>query len=202
MFNTLCRGDTPIMTQQTSSSIDVVPPLSLSLDDVQRLLLGGHAGVAFGLDDAGRISWLNAAGARLLGYQTEELEGRDLAGTLIAQDALTERASQLAEELGDASLAADGRLLGVKLLRGAATDEHDWTLRHKDGSPQLTRLCVGALRDPTGRVAGFIAVEPVRQAGEGGPVRLTHYDNLTGLPNRAVLTDRAEMALQRAVRQK
>jgi len=80
--------------------------------------------------------------------------------------------------------------------------EHDWILRHKDGTAHSTRLNVGALRDHRGQVTGLIAVEPLHRNSEDAPLRLTHHDNLTGLPTRAVLQDRAEMALLRSARQK
>ncbi|HSI46935.1 MAG TPA: diguanylate cyclase [Ideonella sp.] len=171
----------------------------LELGEVQRLLLDSYPGLVLGLDLDGRIRWLNPAGAERLGRGREELSGRELAGNLMALEELEVRAAQLSRELGE-RIPADASVLSARLQRGF-TDEHEWVLRHKDGSPQPTRLALGTLRDHQGSVVGLIAVEPAQRDDDEARLQLTHHDSLTGLPTRAVLPDRAEMAIQRAARQ-
>jgi len=188
--------------------MDTLPPTLvpqshtwLELGEVQRLLLDSYPGVVLGLELDGRIRALNPAGAERLGYGREALSGLALAGSLVPREELELRASQLSDELGE-PVAADVGVLTLRLRRGNPSDEHDWVLRHRDGSPMPTRLSVGSLRDHQGRVTGFLAVEPWPRPEDDTRLQLTHHDSLTGLPTRAVLADRAEMALQRSVRQK
>jgi diguanylate cyclase (GGDEF)-like protein/PAS domain S-box-containing protein len=181
-------------------SIDPQSHTWLELGEVQRLLLDSFPGVVLGLDPDGRIRWVNPAATERLGYGREELAGRDLIGSLIAREELELRAAQLTRELGE-RVPADAGVLSIRLQQGTASDEHDWVLRHKDGSPHPTRLEIGALRDHAGQVTGLLAVEAKRGADED-TLKLAHHDSLTGLPTRGVLPDRAEMALQRAARQK
>ena len=173
----------------------------LELGEVQQLLLDAYPGVVLGVDAQSRIRWINPVAAERLGYGRDELSGKPIAGSLIALEELEARAVELSAILGE-HVVADAGVLGTALRRDGVASEHDWVLRHKDGSPHVTRLNVGALRDHRGQVTGLIAVEPLHaQAGES-TLRLTHHDSLTGLPTRAVLQDRAEMALLRAARQK
>jgi diguanylate cyclase (GGDEF)-like protein len=172
----------------------------LELGEVQQLLLDAYPGVVLGVDGHSRIRWINPVAADRLGYGRDELAGRPIAGSLISQEELETRAAELSAILGE-HVVPDAGVLGTALTRDGVPSEHDWMLRHKDGSSHSTRLNVGALRDHRGQVVGLIAVEPLHQ-GEGAPLRLTHHDALTGLPTRAVLQDRAEMALLRAARQK
>jgi diguanylate cyclase (GGDEF)-like protein len=183
------------------------PPLApastdwLALSEARSLLLDGYPALVLGLDLEGRIAWINPAGATNLGYGREELTGRPIIGTLLPLEEIETRAAQLGEELGE-RVAADATLLSQRLQRGMPADEHTWVLRHRDGSPLKTRLTIGALRDAAGRATGLIAVEPATPSLEDGVLPLTTHDALTGLPTAKVLADRAEMALQRAARQK
>lgn len=172
----------------------------LELGEVQQLLLDAYPGVVLGVDAQSRIRWLNPVATDRLGYGRDELSGRPIAGSVISQEELEARAAELSAIVGE-HVVADAGVLGTALTRDGVPSEHEWVLRHKDGSPHPTRLNVGALRDHRGQVTGLIAVEPLHAGGES-PLRLTHHDNLTGLPTRAVLQDRAEMALLRAARQK
>ena len=172
----------------------------LELGEVQQLLLDAYPGVVLGVDAQSRIRWINPVAAERLGYGRDELGGTPIAGSLIALEELEARAVELSAILGE-HVVADAGVLGTALRRDGVASEHDWVLRHKDGSPHPTRLNVGALRDHRGQVTGLIAVEPLHRAEES-PLRLTHHDSLTGLPTRAVLQDRAEVALLRSVRQK
>lgn len=163
------------------------PPEALSsawleLGDAQRLLLQGYPGVVLLLAPDGRVLGTNPAGAERLGRERDGPDGDNavLLAPLPADDAE-------AVTRGDA-------------LRPGA--EHDWTLLHRDGSPQPTRLAIGGLRTREGAVIGLIAVEPWPRAGDEATPLFHNHDTLTGLPTSAVLTDRAEMALQRAARHK
>ena len=173
----------------------------LELGEVQQLLLDAYPGVVLGVDAQSRIRWINPTAAERLGFGREELSGKPIAGSLIALEELEARAVELSAILGE-HVVADAGVLGTALRRDGIASEHDWILRHKDGAPHATRLNVGALRDHRGQVTGLIAVEPLHRGNDEPPLRLTHHDSLTGLPTRAVLQDRAEMALLRATRQK
>lgn len=181
-----------------TNAIDPQTLTWLELGEAQRLLINQFPRLAFGFDLKGRIQWANPAGERALGFEPGELAGRSLIGSLVRREEVEARAATLGNELG-ARVPADLSVFSAKLKRGQA-DEHAWVLRSKDGEPRTLSLSLGTLRDAQGRVTGLIAVECDGEKPVDAPINLTHHDSLTGLPTRAVLQDRAEMAMQRAAR--
>lgn len=170
----------------------------LELGEAQRLLINQFPRLAFGLDLDGRLLWINPSGERSLGYETGELKNKPLIGNVLRREEIEARAAMLAREL-EIRVPADASVFSARLRRGLV-DEHAWVLRSKDGEPRTVNLSMGTLRDTNGGVVGLIAVECEGELPVDAPISLTNHDSLTGLPTRAVLQDRAEMAMQRAAR--
>ncbi|WP_371388549.1 diguanylate cyclase domain-containing protein, partial [Salmonella sp. M36] len=81
--------------------------------------------------------------------------------------------------------------------------EREWLFVRKDGSRFPVNLAISAMRDSDEQVTGFFGVAydiTERKRREEYTRHVAHHDFLTGLPNRLLLNDRLEMALQRARR--
>ena len=75
--------------------------------------------------------------------------------------------------------------------------------RHKDGHLYPKYLAISAITDDAGRITHFVGIfydNSERKTIEERLDHLAHYDALTGLPNRSLLIDRLEQAIERARR--
>jgi len=75
--------------------------------------------------------------------------------------------------------------------------------RHKDGSLYLLSMSLSQVNDASGRPIQYIASFSditQRKEAESNILRMAHFDPLTGLPNRALLSDRASHAFWEANR--
>jgi diguanylate cyclase (GGDEF)-like protein/PAS domain S-box-containing protein len=75
--------------------------------------------------------------------------------------------------------------------------------RRKDGSIYPKYLSISAIKNPAGELTNFVGIfydNSERKAVEDRLEYLAHYDSLTGLPNRSLLLDRLEQAIERAIR--
>ena len=76
--------------------------------------------------------------------------------------------------------------------------------RHASGSLYTVHCSISALRNPAGELTGYVAVQTdisQLKAAQTEVQRLSHFDSLTGLPNRALLMDRLHQLLALAKRQ-
>ncbi|APW38535.1 hypothetical protein RD110_16095 [Rhodoferax koreense] len=150
-------------------------------------------------DKAGVIQSVNAATERMLWYRRDELVGRSVFETLLLHDELVAHAAQASIDLG---MEVPARALGARALRGLA-DESEWTLLRKDGSALPVNLAVAAMRDARGLPTGFVGIAydiSERKRSENYIRHLAHHDALTALPNRLLLQDRVEVAIEHAKR--
>jgi diguanylate cyclase (GGDEF)-like protein/PAS domain S-box-containing protein len=185
----------------TYAPLDTTTRTWLDLAEARRLLVDTYPGIVLGLDLDGRILWINPAASQRLGYDREELTGRAFVDGLVAREEIELQAAHLAREFGE-PVAADTGVLTARLQRGAPADEQGWVLKNKEGTLHPARLSWALLRDHEGHATGLLAVEPWPRAEGDVQPQMVQHDSLTGLATRAVLPDRAEMALQRAARQK
>lgn len=75
--------------------------------------------------------------------------------------------------------------------------------RRKNGDIYPERLSIVAVRDTAGKINRYIGIftdVSELKAQEARLEHMAHYDPLTGLPNRALLTDRMKVALAQAMR--
>jgi len=132
-----------------------------------------------------RVEQVNRAFERITGYAAEEAVGRTprLFTAQCDDPALGERV--------DESLREEGRWEG-----------EIWN-RRRSGECYPQWLAIHALRDDRGRIEGHVGVfsDITRiKRTQAELERVTHYDPLTGLPNRALLIERLEHAIERARR--
>ncbi len=130
-------------------------------------------------DREGRIDYANPKFEQVTGYSLAEARGRDLGFTLI-------------EHAGNP---VDG-------IRATVAAGHEWrgefcNLR-RDGQLFWEYATVSPLKDENGRISHFVAVKEditVRRSYEERLLRQSHYDDLTGLPNRILMLDRLDQAM-------
>ena len=137
------------------------------------------------VDPAGRISFASPAVTRFIGYTPEEVTDRRLASIANAEDEA---------------------LLTSILIKAAATTATDTRVelrfQHRDGSTRHGELVLSnCLHDDTIRaIVGTCHDITERKVFEEELTRMAFHDALTGLPNRALLRDRLQNALSRALR--
>ncbi len=92
-----------------------------------------------------------------------------------------------------------------KTLLGTGSWNGEITNRRKDGTLYTEWLSIKLVRDDDGNIRNYVGVFSditERKATEEHVRHLAHFDLLTDLPNRALLTDRLHQALAQARREK
>jgi diguanylate cyclase (GGDEF)-like protein/PAS domain S-box-containing protein len=130
------------------------------------------------------VSW-NSGAERIFGYQASEMIGSSIY-RLIPPDRLEE----------------ENHIMG--LMRSGKLVDHFETVRLRKGNqPIHISVTVSPIKDASGRIIGASKVArdiTQRLESQARIQHLAHYDALTGLPNRALLADRLEIALGNAAR--
>jgi len=155
-----------------------------SLRDAAAVFEGSNEAIMI-MDGQGLVCDVNRAFSEISGYSKEEVLGKN-----------TEfmRSGQQSEEFYHNMFAAAGK-------DGAWRGEV-WN-RRKNGEPYLSFLNVSAIRDEKGLfsryMASFSDITALRESEEKLSYQI-HHDLLTGLPNRDLINDRLQHAIDRAAR--
>ena len=140
------------------------------------------------LDDAGRVELINRQGCELLGFEEDELLGRDWFGDVVpAADRL------------------DARLAFMRLVSGvdAPGSSLETVVETREGERRTIAWRNAVLHDRDGRISSVLrSGEDVteRKRAEAQVAFLAYHDRLTGLANRTLLEEQVRRDLGRARR--
>ncbi len=140
------------------------------------------------MDSRGLITYWNAAAEVMFGYGTEEALGVPVQEILAASGVDTHIMGSLTEDEATGGSGTIGRTF-------------DATATRKDGSQFPTEISISAvqLRGEWNHI-GIVRDISERMQAEEAMKKMAYYDSLTGLPNRALFTDRLSLALAHAER--
>jgi diguanylate cyclase (GGDEF)-like protein/PAS domain S-box-containing protein len=157
----------------------------------RELILVSTAEGIYGVDAGGVINFVNPAAAAMLGYQREELLGRDAHAALHHTRA-------------DGSPCEAGRCpTQMSAARGLVVHAQEDIVWRKDGSPlsvEFSSMPIVEDGKLLGAVVTLLDISERKRYLEQIE-RKANFDDLTGLPNRNLLTDRLNHAIQHAQRE-
>lgn len=186
-------SDTPVL----SATGELTAVIGVSTDITERkraeeemrrysAIVESTGDAVFSVSLTGEITDWNRAAELLYGYTQDEAIGRHK--SMLAP---TSRHDEVARVLAAAA-------------RGETTHGLDAVRRHKSGASIEVSLTVSPVRDEAGRVVACSVIArdiSDRLAMQREIEHKALHDTLTGLPNRALLSDRLEQALARATRE-
>jgi PAS domain S-box-containing protein len=123
---------------------------------LQAAILDSTAVCVISADFQGTVATFNRTAELELGYTAEELVGRHTPALWHDPEEVAARAAALTAELGR-PVAAGFEAFIARAATGRP-DTNRWTYIRKDGTRFPVELTVTALRDPTGRVTGYLGV--------------------------------------------
>ena len=151
------------------------------------------------VDINGIITAVNGATQILTQYRREELVGRHSIIMLHDPAELSARSIELSHQLGSPVQAGFETIKAT--LGQRKSNEGEWNYVRKDGNKIAVHLALTALRDPSNEITGYLAIAfdvSERKALTDSISFMAHHDPLTRLPNRTLLNQRLEEALQHA----
>ncbi len=144
-------------TQTDISARKTVELALLESDELKTSVLEHAAYAIIATDLRGIITVFNPGAETLLGYQCDELIGKETPARFHDPEEVRSRATVLSRELG-APVAPGFEVFVAKTLASGAPDENEWTYIRKDGSRIPVLLSVTARIDANGQIVGFLGI--------------------------------------------
>jgi diguanylate cyclase (GGDEF)-like protein/PAS domain S-box-containing protein len=160
------------------------------LNHHNRLLLESIGEGVFGVDTSGRFTFINPAGADMLGYDPDDLIGRD-------SHALTHY-----RHLDGSPYPQQDCAVSAVLADGQARRRTEEPFYRRDGTAFLVEFYVAPILEEgeiSGAVVSFRDIRDRKEAEQALAAR-AYYDDLTGLPNRPHLIEHTEQVLEERAR--
>lgn len=163
-----------------------------SSEERHRLLADHASDVIWTMDLQGRFTYISPSVEKLRGYSVAEAMQQSL------EEAFTKPSAMLAR-------AGLGGILEAIQTGGAMVEfRSELAQLCKDGSPVWTEVTCNGMRNAAGQFVGILGVSrdiSERKRSEARILHMAQHDMLTGLPNRALFSDRLQQALGLARRE-